>query len=554
VVSFDRFNVPGWLASIDGQLTPIKPSGRLGLLSVPVPPGEHRIAVWYDGAPGDRAGIALSLVGLAAALVVAVGRSLRRVTILLSGTVIVGALVVLVVSRHIHQPTQLGGAADFGSTVRLVGASVDRPSAAQSSPLEINLWWQDLTRTSASCTVRLRLLDETGKVVARRDKAPLFGLRPCLAWQPGEIVHDLQEIELPPGVPPGTYRLAVGISLGDIDEDPEIAHSSVTWEEPAGSGASIRTGVDLGPVTIGPPPPESRIDGATPVGATVGQTWQLASARVRAISSSLTSPSADPRFLARLTPDDRLSADLLWRALGDASTDASVFTQLLDGAGNLVAQDDGWPDRWFSPTSTWFPGQTIVDGRVLTPKQPLAPGLYRLVVGMYDRQSMTRQLTEGPGASRDQVVLGTVKVSAANRIFGQPTAFEGRQVELDRQIRLLGGGVSPDHLRPGDTARVNLVWQATDRPQGDYTVFVHLMSGDGRLVAQHDRPPLDGALPTSAWDAGDTVYDSVDLAIPAAVPAGTYDVKIGLYRPADGTRLADPGGANEFGVGLLTVQ
>jgi hypothetical protein len=125
---------------------------------------------------------------------------------------------------------------------------------------------------------------------------------------------------------------------------------------------------------------------------------------------------------------------------------------------------------------------------------------------------------------------------------------------LGGQIRILGSGLAGDQLRPGDAARVEVSWQALVQPPDDYTVFVHLMSEDGHLVAQHDGPPLGGAFPTTDWDAGDTVDDAIDLPIPADLSPGRYDVVLGMYRPDTGARLADPSGANEYAVGAVTVQ
>jgi hypothetical protein len=92
------------------------------------------------------------------------------------------------------------------------------------------------------------------------------------------------------------------------------------------------------------------------------------------------------------------------------------------------------------------------------------------------------------------------------------------------------------------------------QPTTDYTVFVHLMSADGRLVAQHDGPPLGGTLPTSDWDKGDTVYDQIDLALPKDVAAGDYSLVLGMYRGDTGARLADANGADTVTVGRLTIR
>ncbi len=81
---------------------------------------------------------------------------------------------------------------------------------------------------------------------------------------------------------------------------------------------------------------------------------------------------------------------------------------------------------------------------------------------------------------------------------------------------------------------LNLFWQAQAIPQGDYTVFVHLLDPDGKLIAQADSPPAAGVYPTSLWDAGEIIADRHPL--PQLAP-GHYLIQVGLYRPETGERL-----------------
>jgi hypothetical protein len=173
---------------------------------------------------------------------------------------------------------------------------------------------------------------------------------------------------------------------------------------------------------------------------------------------------------------------------------------------------------------------------------------------MYDRSTMVRQPATGPAADGDKVVLGTVKVTNADQVFGRPVPLSPPTAELGHQIRLVGAALAADRLRPGDVMRVQVGWQAMVQPSVDYTVFVHVMSGEGHLVAQHDSPPLGGALPTTDWDAGDAVFDAIDVPIPADLPVGKYKVLVGMYRLDTGMRLANTSGVDEFPIGTIVVQ
>src|SRR5262249_3794868 len=137
------------------------------------------------------------------------GGLIRRGTLI----ALAGLLIAGYVETRVHPPQSIPRSADFGNAVRLVGAWLDRPPAARPEVGGVNLEWEGLTGSMGACDVRIRLLDAQGRVVARRDKAPSFGARPCSTWPAGEIVHDLEEIRLPPGVAAGTYRLAVGLTI-----------------------------------------------------------------------------------------------------------------------------------------------------------------------------------------------------------------------------------------------------------------------------------------------------------------------------------------------------
>jgi hypothetical protein len=56
-----------------------------------------------------------------------------------------------------------------------------------------------------------------------------------------------------------------------------------------------------------------------------------------------------------------------------------------------------------------------------------------------------------------------------------------------------------------------------------------------------DRPPLDGAYPTSTWLPGQTIIDRRSIPL-AGVPPGDYRLIVGLYNPATQQRLATTAG------------
>lgn len=90
----------------------------------------------------------------------------------------------------------------------------------------------------------------------------------------------------------------------------------------------------------------------------------------------------------------------------------------------------------------------------------------------------------------------------------------------------------------GAKVDVTFYWQATAKPDFDYSAFVHLIDEAGNLVAQKDHAPGQNLnyLPT-AWNTGDIIADVRTLALPANLPPSKYSIRVGLYNWITGERL-----------------
>ncbi|MDZ4722232.1 MAG: phospholipid carrier-dependent glycosyltransferase [Roseiflexaceae bacterium] len=105
-------------------------------------------------------------------------------------------------------------------------------------------------------------------------------------------------------------------------------------------------------------------------------------------------------------------------------------------------------------------------------------------------------------------------------------------------------------------------WDVRVRPAGDYQVFVHLLNQQGTRVAEINLPPGGGdAPPTSAWQAGQQIAVPFPLELPPNLAPGEYQLVMGVYAVASGTRLplrggllADPGVAGNDALLITTVR
>ncbi len=79
---------------------------------------------------------------------------------------------------------------------------------------------------------------------------------------------------------------------------------------------------------------------------------------------------------------------------------------------------------------------------------------------------------------------------------------------------------------------LRLYWQALSEMHEDYTVFVHWLDEEGRILTQQDNQPRNGSYPTGLWDEREIVEDLYHLPVPAEVLAGQQPViiAVGMYR------------------------
>lgn len=102
----------------------------------------------------------------------------------------------------------------FGSPIVL--EAYKHPGEVQAGGvLPLAIYWRCILPVGPDYTVYVHLIDAEGNKLAQRDIKPLEGTRPTPTWQVGELLRDDQDLFIPAEVPPGTYRLEVGMYLAD---------------------------------------------------------------------------------------------------------------------------------------------------------------------------------------------------------------------------------------------------------------------------------------------------------------------------------------------------
>jgi len=242
---------------------------------------------------------------------------------------------------------------------------------------------------------------------------------------------------------------------------------------------------------------------------------------------------------------------LLWEALLAPSSNYKVGVSLVDGQGRSVGQADKIllsSDAHL--TSEWDPGQLEMDYYTLPSLPATAPGQYGIQVVMYDAETMDRLtvLDEPEGVTKTTLVVGTLQVvEPSEPPHVEPTVqLVGAVRDTVPSIRLLGYDLPMRTVGPGETVSVALYWQATENVTRDYLISLRLKDSQDRLCLSQTGRPVDGSYPTTQWDVGEVLRDWHDLALPADVPQGVYQILVGL--------LEDEELLSEVSLGQVEVQ
>ena len=130
------------------------------------------------------------------------------------------------------------------------------------------------------------------------------------------------------------------------------------------------------------------------------------------------------------------------------------------------------------------------------------------------------------------VDLGRVDIKNRARVMSAPSVERAWEVVFENKMKLLGYNVQVNEKQ----MRVTLYWRALAPMNTSYTVFVHLLDAQNRILTVGDAIPGNGTLPTTGWIEDEYVTDGHTLSLDN-VPAGTYRLAIGVYDAATGARL-----------------
>ncbi len=226
---------------------------------------------------------------------------------------------------------------------------------------------------------------------------------------------------------------------------------------------------------------------------------------------------------------------LYWQALAPLPTETRLWPFFYDDGGVLIEDTTQRPlvaTIWYPPMR-WQPGETVVTetlpwqlgtpfhiGVTVLEAQDFQEWMHRFSVSDADAAAM-------PYHRRTWVHVGSF------RRDGRYLVQVPEVAPLDRLDATFANGIHLVGYRyqvRADTLVVVLAWRADTVIRDDYTVFVHLVTSDGRRITQSDGQPHWGvAWPTSCWLPGELVLDGHRLKLPAEALRDELHLEVGLY-------------------------
>ena len=249
--------------------------------------------------------------------------------------------------------------------------------------LTLALTWSSTAAPGADYRVRWRLLASAGSMALEQ----IENLSPYATsrWRAGDSFESHYDLRFDPELAAGGYQLALNVLAPDGHslwaDDEVLSAVEVTprqrlFELPAGI--------------------------AYPLDLTLGSDVHLR-------GFDLSPPPAEEGSGERvLQPGDTPQLTLYWQAGGPTDLDYTVFAHLVGPDGRPHGQVDTMPAGGAAPTTSWAPGQVIVDELAIPVAADGPAGAYHVAIGMYDAASGGRlPITDASGEPlpNDQVVL-----------------------------------------------------------------------------------------------------------------------------------------------------
>ncbi|MEM7034995.1 MAG: glycosyltransferase family 39 protein [Chloroflexota bacterium] len=366
-------------------------------------------------------------------------------------------------------------------------------------PLEI--YWKKLVSFDSDYRVTLKLVDESGELWALRDSLPQAAQTSFQSLDVGQTIQDRHGLLVSAGTPPGLYELRLSVTT-QHDETPLDLWDEVN--QPQGVEASLMS------VQVIPPIPPIQPQA---LARRTESDWVFDN-QLKLVGYSVNQWAAKS--------GDDLPVNLFWQSMQHNLDNLTIFVQLQNEAGQALALTERPP---VYPTTNWT-GETLLrDLHKLRLPATIPTGTYRLAVGVLKPDK--RRLIAQTG---DQVILGDVVVETRAHTFDAPNPQFTLNANFSDSALLIGYDLEfSNNLQAGDLIDLTLYWHSQAGFNRQWTIFAHIIDGEGRIWGQQDQVPGDGEFPTTSWIPDEYITDTRQIRLNSDAPSGTFFIKVGLY-------------------------
>jgi hypothetical protein len=388
--------------------------------------------------------------------------------------------------------------ATFGGVIQAIGYDVlrDRPSGGRT---DVAVYWRILRKPDRGDYSEFFTLTDAWDMTWGQGGSFAY---PSEQWEPGEIITERVRVQTDDGTPPNNaYSIHLGWWSSSTGQRLPVTDAQ---------GRFAGTTITVGPITV-----TRRIRPLDVNAVNISR-------RLNKDFGGLTLLGYD-QWPASLRQGETEFITLYWQARAAGLPDRQVTLQLRTADQRVTVLSRGGPVHGTYPTSQWTAEEFVADRLALRIPPATPPGTYTL-------EAQVDDIPVQP--------LGRFDVQAIARNWTPPMTAHPMSATLGSQIALVGYDVKYQMSNVKyQTVELVLHWQALRETSEGYTVFVHLVDGNGAVRAQKDDMPMSGTYPTTLWQPGEFVSDAYTLSLPPDLPPGEYTLEAGMYLAETGARL-----------------
>ncbi len=388
-----------------------------------------------------------------------------------------------------------GPQASFAGKLSITGADV-RPDQTEPGTFHVLLGIRATHDSPGYLSISVRAVDDLGNIWAQEDS-----LGANLAfWRRGQQALSVHRLRLYRGTPAG--HLHVEARLYELV-------SKATLPRDDGMGEAL----DLGVVSV-----DSPVENTTsPRQPALEQVKMPLGNSIMIDDVHISSHAAKQGDAVRL--------DLQWSCVKPSPAGTKLAIELANQQAGVVGTFDVHTSLQSPGADACHAGDTYLERRQLPIGPRWVPGAYQARVVIRDPQ----------GAELAGGQLGTIQVEPLARVT--TALVPAHDIGATFADGIVLSGVTVTNVSGQHSLNVHLAWKAIAEPARAYTVFVHVLGLNDKLIAQHDGPPSQGVWPTTTWTAGQAVDDPHMLTNIDATTGTSVLLEIGLYDPNTGVRV-----------------